>query len=238
VQALVTGGSGLIGSAVVRALGGAGYTVRVHHHRGEDRARALAGEISDRGGRADTIGADLRDAASAALLTEGLDRLDLLVHAVGGYARASLSDTTPALLQDLLALNLAAPLWAIRAAAPLLRAARGQAIVLLDIAAEQPWRDHAAYAASRAAMAHALRCLALELAPDVRCNGVAPGLVRGATAVEDETFTRLQGRIPGGRAATPAEVADTVLLLARAPVTITGQVLAVDGGRALGTRVP
>jgi len=234
VQALVTGGSGLIGRSVARGLAGLGYAVRIHHHRGEDRARAVAREIHGLGGVADVVQADLRIPAAAAGLLEGLTRLDLLVHAVGAYARASLSETTPEQLQELLALNLAAPLWTIRAALPLLRAAGGQVITVIDIAAEQPWRDHAAYAASKAAMAHATRCLALELAPEVRCNGVAPGLVEGAGALDAETFEQLQRRVPGGHAVTAAEVADAVCLLARAPATVTGQLLAVDGGRALG----
>ena len=238
MRALVLGASGLIGGEVARVLAGEGIALRLHHHRRLDRTRALAAELADAGGEVEVVGADLRAPEGAERAVEGLPRLDLLVNAIGAYARAPLADTDPALLQDMLARNVAAPLWAIRAAAPLLRAARGQVIQLLDIAAQQPWRDHVAYAASRAAMAHAVRCLALELAPEVRCNAIAPGLVAGAGAIDEEDFDALQGRIPAGRAATASEVAEVVRLLATSPSTVTGQVLAVDGGRSLGRRRP
>ncbi len=232
--AVVTGGSGLIGRALAAALAREGYEVVVHHHRAADAAEAVVEAIVARGGAARAVCADLRAAEGVGHLLAGLDEIHLLVHALGAYERAGLDETTDELLDEMISLNLAAPLRVTRDALPCLRAAGGQVVWLLDIAADQLWRDHAAYAASKAAARHATRCLALELAPRVRVNGVAPGLVEGATGVDDATFATLEQRIPLGRAATPEEIASAVVLLARSPTPITGQILAVDGGRSLG----
>lgn len=236
MRAVVTGGSGLIGRAVAATLAREGYEVLVHHHRSGEAAEQTVQAIVTAGGTARATGADLRTTEGIGRLLEGLDEIHLLVHALGAYARAPLAETTDEMLDEMLALNLLAPLRVTRAALPSLRAARGQVVQLLDIAASQPWRDHAAYAASKAAAAHSIRCLALELAPRVRINAVSPGLVVGATGVAPDTFADLEQRIPLGRAVTPDEVAGTVSLLARSPRSMTGQVIAVDGGRSLGRR--
>jgi len=232
VRAVVVGGTGLLGRAICRALAGHGYTVRIHYHRARDVADELVAACPG----ADAVGADLRHADAAEQVVAGIDRLDLLVVAIGAYHAAPIDRLEPGDLEQMLALNLSAPLWVVRAALPALTAAKGQVISLLDIAAAQPWRRHVAYASSKAAARHAVRCLALELAPDVRVNGVAPGLVSGAAS--DADFDELQARIPLGRAVLPGEVARSVLLLADAPPSVTGQILAVDGGRALGRRMP
>lgn len=231
-QALVLGGTGLLGRAVVRALAAEGYRVRIHYHQDRETAETLRKEC--RG--AERVAADLRDPIAVARTIAGLRRLDLLVVALGTYRRAPISSTQIEDLDDLYKLNLRAPLMAVRAALPALKAASGQAILLTDIAAEQPWREHAAYAATKAGLAHAVRCLALELAPDVRVNAVAPGLVEGADGTDEPTRAALESRIPLGRAATAEEVAAAVLLLARSPAPVTGQSLAVDGARRLGRR--
>lgn len=236
MQALIVGATGLLGSAIARALGEHGYELRLHYHRSADSAAALQAELGAAGVSAHVVAADLRDPDAAATLLQNLARLDLLVHAAGVYLRAPLAATEAAAVDDLLALNLRAPLLVMRAAEPALRAAKGQVIQLVDIAAEQAWREHAAYAASKAGLAHMVRCVALELAPDVRVNGVAPGLVAGAAACDKPTFDKLQARIPAGRAATPQALANVVLALAQMPTSVTGQILAVDGGRLLGSR--
>ena len=231
-QALVLGGTGLIGRAVVRSLADAGFRVRIHTHRDRETAEALRRDCR----WAEIVAADLRDPIAVARTVAGLKRLDLLVVALGSYRRAPIASTQIEDLDELWKLNLRAPLMAVRAALPALKAARGQAIVLTDVAAAQPWRDHAAYAATKAGLAHAVRCLALELAPEVRVNAVAPGLVQGADGTDEATYAALEQRIPLGRAATAEEVADAVLLLARSPAPVTGQSVAVDGARGLGRR--
>ena len=234
--AVITGGSGLLGRAIALELGRRGDSVVVHYHRSGRQAAEVVRAIVAGGGRARAVEADLCNVHGARQLLEGIDRLPLLIHAMGAYRRAPLADTTDEMLDEMLALNLVAPLRVTREALPALRAAHGQVIHLLDIAATQPWHDHAAYSASKAAAHQLTRCLALELSPDVRVNAVAPGLVAGATGVDGKTFRLLEGRIPQGSAATPQEVAETVALLADSPPSITGQTIAVDGGRSLGRR--
>lgn len=236
MRALVVGGSGLLGRAICRSLATEGYALRIHHHRATETAATLAEEIAAGGGRAELLGADLCDPRMSEPLVAGIDRLDLLVLAIGAYGARSLEEVDPIHLHRMLTLNLAAPLWATRAALPALKAAQGQVIFLLDIGAVQPWPNHAAYSASKAGARQLARSLALELAPDVRVNGVSPGLIEGADGVDARTFDTLEGRIPAGRASTPQEVAEAVLLLARSPRAMTGQVLDVDGGRSLGRK--
>jgi pteridine reductase len=231
-RALVLGGTGLIGQAVVRALAADGYQVRIHYHQEREVAEELRRDCR----RSGLVAADLRDPNAIPKVIAGIQRLDLLVVAIGAYRSAPIGRATLEDLDELWELNLRAPLMAVRGALPALKAAGGQAILLTDIAAEQPWRDHAAYAATKAGLAHAVRCLALELAPEVRINAIAPGLVEGATGTDAKTHAALADRIPLGRAATADEVAATVLLLARSPGPITGQRLAVDGARRLGRR--
>lgn len=236
MRAVVTGGSGLIGRAIATALAREGYDVVVHYHRSAETAAETVEAIVAADGAASAVGADLRTAEGIQRLLAGQDELHLLVNALGAYAHAPLAETTDEMLDEMLALNYLAPLRVTRTALPSLRAARGQVVQLLDIAASQPWREHAAYASSKAAAAHMIRCLALELAPQVRVTGVAPGLVAGATGVAPDTFADLEERIPGGRAVTPEEVAQAVLLLSGLPRSVTGQIIAVDGGRSLGRR--
>ncbi len=236
MRALVVGASGLLGRHIARALARPGWSLRLHYHRRADEVAALAEDLRGGGVEVTTVGADLRDPSAPAALLRGQTSLDLLVYAAGLYRATPLSRLAAASIDDLWVLNARAPLLVLAAAAPALSATEGQAIWLTDIAASQPWRGHAAYGATRAAQAHALRCAALELAPRVRVNAVAPGLVRGATAVDAGRHRELEERIPAGRAAEPDEVARAVLLLAEGPATVTGQILAVDGGRLLGRR--
>lgn len=236
MRAIVTGGSGLLGHAIARALGREGYEVVVHYFRSARAAEGTVEAIAGEGGRAVARQADLRTDDGAKRLLGGLTELHLLVHALGAYARAPLAETTGDLMDEMLALNLTAPLRVTRRALPALSAVSGQVIQLLDIAATRPWRDHAAYAASKAAAQQMTRCLALELSPQVRVNAISPGLVSGATGVEPSTFAHLQERIPQGRAVAPEEIAATVVLLASSPPSVTGQIVAVDGGRSLGRR--
>jgi pteridine reductase len=133
-------------------------------------------------------------------------------------------------------LNARAPLLLARALAPLLARSRGSIVNVADVGGGLvPWRGYAAYAASKAALVRITECLALELAPRVRVNAVAPGTVLwpdGYSAAQRRTLTT---RIPLGRPGDPSDVAKAVLFLADSPF-VTGAVLPVDGGRHLSGR--
>lgn len=244
--ALVTGGAVRIGRAISLALAAAGHRVWIHHHRSTAAAAELARDLGPACPGAPRC--DLADEpARAELIRTILDpsgpaggRLDLLVNSAAGFERGPLADRDDTDLRRVLEVNLVAPIALARGLAPALTAAHGCIINILDVAAYQPWRGHLDHCTAKAGLAMATRALALELAPAVRVNGVAPGMITwpedddryapGAPARE-----RILRAIPLQRTGDPDDIARTVVFLAQSGF-ITGQTIAVDGGRtASGT---
>ena len=224
MQALVTGAAHRVGRAIALGLGAAGYKVAVHYRRSradaEETARLLGGAPlieGDQAVDAQRIGADA---------VRALGGRSLLVCNAAEFEKVPSEDLTRDRFDAMLAANLSGPFFLMQAALPFLRRTRGSIVTLLDVCGtSQVWKGYAHYAASKAGLAALTRLLALEWAPEVRVNGVAPGSVVEA----DE---RLRQRIPLGRAGNPEDVARAVLFLAREPF-ITGQILTVDGGRSV-----
>ena len=239
--AFVTGAARRIGATIARTLHAAGYDLALHCRNSCGELDALAADLErERGESTVTLQADLADAdclpelVDAALARFG--RLDALVNNASAFQPTPIGTITPAQWDDLFAANARAPLFLAQAAAPHL-AARGGAIVnLVDIHADRPLREHAVYCMAKAALAMATRSLALELAPDVRVNGVAPGAVLWPEAGKDEAErAHLVARTPLARIGTPADVAGAVLWLLRDAPYVTGEILRVDGGRAIAS---
>ena len=227
-MALVTGAGVRVGAAIARELARAGYVVaghyRTHAPRGLDAA--LFADLASPDGPA-TLAAELRRA---------FGRLDLLVNSAAAFDALALEETDAAAFDSQMDLNARAPLLFTRALAPLLRRARGSVVNLADVGGGLvPWRGFAAYAASKAALVRLTECLALELAPAVRVNAVAPGTVLWPERYPAALRRKLVRRIPLARAGTPEDVAAAVRFLAEAPF-VTGAVLPVDGGRHLSGR--
>jgi pteridine reductase len=226
--ALVTGAGVRVGNAVARDLERHGWTVAAHYrtHRPRGFAAALQADLALADGPA-RLAADFR---------ARFRRLDLLVNGAAAFEEAPLEETDAALFDAQMGLNARAPLLLAKALLPLLRASRGSIVNLADVGGGLvAWRGFAAYAASKAALVRLTECLALELAPDVRVNAVAPGTVLWPERYPAERRRALSARIPLGRAGTPADVASAVRFLAEAPF-VTGAVLPVDGGRHLSGR--
>jgi pteridine reductase len=226
--ALVTGAGVRVGEAVARALRAAGYAVAAHYftHRPRGFAAALQADLASPDG----------PGLLAAAFRARFDRLDLLVNGAAAFRDLSLAETDAAAFDALLHLNARGPLLLTRALARPLAAAGGSVVNVADVGGGLvPWRGYAAYCASKAALVRLTECLALELAPRVRVNAVAPGTVLWPEAYPAARRRELARRIPLRRAGTPADVAGAVLFLARAPF-VTGAVLPVDGGRHLGAR--
>jgi pteridine reductase len=252
--AFVTGGAVRIGAAIVDALVRAGYRVWIHHHRSGLSSRPSGAEGSARpsgaeGAQAEgpgaivgTLAADLLDeddrqrACATVLAPDGpaAGRLDLLVNNAASFERGAFVERTDADLRRVLELNLVAPLSLTRACAGALRRSGGSVVNILDVGGEHPWPDHLDHCTSKAALHLATRALAVELAP-VRVNGVAPGTVAWPQHLADDEAARrrMEAGIPLGRIGSPADVAAAVVFLASA-AHVTGQVLAVDGGRLAG----
>jgi len=228
--ALVTGAGVRVGNAVARDLARHGWTVAAHYRTHPPRgfAAALQADLAPPDG----------PARLAAAFRERFDRLDLLVNGAAVFDAAPLEETDAALFDSQMDLNARAPLLLVKALLPLLRRAGGSVVNLADVGGGLvPWRGFAAYAASKAALVRLTECLALELAPRVRVNAVAPGTVLFPASYPASRRRALAARIPLGRPGTPADVAAAVRFLAGAPF-VTGAVLPVDGGRHLSGRAP
>ncbi len=228
--ALVTGAGVRVGSAIARGLARDGWIVAGHYrtHAPRGLAAALQADLADADG----------PARLAAAFRGRFDRLDLLVNAAAAFDAAAVEETDAALFDAQMDLNARAPLLLVKALLPLLRRSRGSVVNVADVGGGLvPWRRYAAYAASKAALVRLTECLALELAPAVRVNAVAPGTVLFPEAYPAARRRALAARIPLGREGTPEDVAAAVRYLASAPF-VTGAVLPVDGGRHLSGRAP
>jgi pteridine reductase len=226
--ALVTGAGLRLGEAVARDLARHGYTVAAHYrsHRPRGFGAALQADLTAPDGP-EQLAADFR---------ARFTRLDLLVNSAASFEARSLEATDAASFDAQLDLNARAPLLLTRALLPLLRRTRGSVVNVADVGGGLvAWRGYAAYCASKAALVRITECLALELAPGVRVNAVAPGTVLWPKAYGAARRRRLAARIPLGRAGTPLDVAAAVRYLAGARY-VTGAVLPVDGGRRLSGR--
>lgn len=224
--ALVTGGARRVGRAIVEELARAGCRVVIHYNGSADDALALERSLA---GAARAVQADLRDRAAAARLVADAGALDILVNSAAGYARTPLATMSDDVWDEMLALNVAAPMRLMREAA---RAGASAIVNIVDVAAWQPWANWSAYATSKAALLHLSRCLAVELAPRTRVNCVAPGTVIFPDDWDEARRAQQLAKVPLGRAGEPADVARAVRFLCEEDY-LTGACLPVDGGAGL-----
>ena len=237
--ALVTGGARRVGAAIARRLHAAGASVLVHYRDSEADAARLAAELNAaRPKSAAKVKAELlAPVAPRALVGAALDsfgRLDLLVNNASAFFPVAVGAMEPSHWEELIGSNLRAPLFIAQQAAVELAKNQGSIVNIVDIHAERPLKGYALYSIAKAGLAAMTRSLALELAPSVRVNGVAPGAVAWP---EDGQFSeaeraRILATTPLGRVGSPEDVARAVHFLACAPY-VTGQILAVDGGRSI-----
>jgi pteridine reductase len=238
---LITGAARRIGAVIARRVHGAGARVVLHCHRSRAEAEALAAELNAaRGGSCAIVQGDLlapdgpERIVQAAALAFG--RLDALVNNASSFYPTPFGSIGNGEWQDLMGTNLRAPLFLAQAAAPHLRAARGAIVNVVDIHAERPLKGFLVYSVAKAGLAGLTRALALELAPEVRVNGVAPGAIlwpEGGGHFDLPERDRITSQTPLARTGSPEDVAGAVKYLLFDAPFVTGQVLAVDGGRAL-----
>lgn len=237
--ALVTGGARRIGAAIARRLHAAGANVLIHYRGSEPDAQALRAELNAlRPGSAALVKADLlAPVAPQALVGAMIDchgRFDVLVNNASTFYPTAIGAMEAAHWEDLLGSNLRAPLFLSQAAAPYLAEAGGAIVNITDIHAERPLKGYAMYSVAKAGLAALTRVLAIELAPHVRVNSVAPGAIAWP---EDGQFEpgereRVVATTPMGRVGAPADIAEAVLMACTVPF-VTGQSIAVDGGRSV-----
>ena len=237
--ALVTGGARRVGAAIARRLHAAGANLMLHYRDSAADADALAAELNSlRPKSASTVKAELlapiapRALVSAAL--ESFGGLDLLVNNASAFFPVALGAIEPSHWEELIGANLRAPLFISQEAAPHLAKSQGAIVNIVDIHAERPLKGYSVYSIAKAGLAALTRSLALELAPQVRVNGVAPGAIAWPEdgQFDPEERRRILATTPLGRVGSPEDIAQAVHFLACAPY-VTGQILAVDGGRSI-----
>lgn len=235
--ALVTGAAVRVGRSISIALADAGADIALHYHSSAAAAEDTASEIRSRARRCVTVTADLAQPSECRRTVKetirALGALDLLVHSAGSFHRASLEDTTEALWDSAMNVNARAAFLLAREAAPVLRERRGRVVLVSDFLARDPARHYLAHSVSKAAVEGLVRALAVELAPEVGVNGVAPGTVLVPKGTSPEEAEKLARRVPARRNGGPEDIAATVVFLCAGPAFLTGQVIRVDGGKDL-----
>lgn len=236
---LITGAARRIGATIARCLHGAGYDVALHANESRDVLAGLVAELDGEcAGSALALHGDLADADTtnelvAATLAR-FGRVDALVNNAARFRPTPVGAITEADWHELFAVNARAPLLLAQAAASALAEASGAIVNITDIYADRPLPGHAVYVMSKAALVAMTQALAVDLAPAVRVNAVAPGAILWPDSGKSgEAQDAIVERTPSARVGTPAEIASTVLWLLRDAGFVTGQVIRVDGGRTL-----
>lgn len=238
--ALVTGAARRIGAAIVRALHARGADVAIHYRGSADAANALVAELN--AGRADSataLAAELTDMAGLQALARNAiawrNRLDILVNNASSFYPTPIGQVTEDQWDDLIGTNLKAPLFLAQAVSPALRDAKGVIVNIVDVHSQRPLRDHPVYGSAKAGLAMLTRSLAKDLAPDIRVNGVSPGAILWPeNDMSDATKNAILEQIPLGRPGKPEDIAGAVVFLASEASYVTGEIIAIDGGRSIG----
>jgi len=238
---LVTGGARRVGAAICRRLHAAGANVVIHYRTSRAEALRLQRRlVAVRSRSVECIGADLLDPRAADTLIEATlhcyGRLDVLVNNASSFYATPFGKIGTHEWNDLIGSNLQAPLFLAQAAAPELARRRGAIVNIVDIHAERPLEGHMVYSIAKAGLVALTRALARELGPRVRCNAVAPGPIawpESGILAKPAVQTAILRRTPLARIGSPDDVAAAVEFLVTAAPYVTGQVLAVDGGRSV-----
>jgi pteridine reductase len=237
---LITGAAKRLGAALARAFHAEGANVAIHYHRSRSEAEQLCDSLNRaRAHSALCVSGDIRDVACLPGIVAGavtaFGRLDVLLNNASTFYPTPMGAITPAQWDDLIGTNLRAPLFLAQAAAPHLRQSHGLILNMVDIHAQRPLPRHPVYSTAKAGLAMLTRSLARELGPEVRVNGVAPGPILWPEGGMDP---RLQQEIIDKtqlkRSGSPQDIVAAALFFARDALYVTGQILAVDGGRSVG----
>ncbi len=239
--ALVTGGAQRIGAEICRQLHSRGYRVIIHYRHSSAAAEQLRDALNDlRADSAATKAADMTSFAEVQAQAKNAlgvwQRVDVLVNNASGFYPTPIGEATEADWDALMGSNLKGPFFLSQALAPALRDSAGCIINLVDIYAKNPLPSHSIYCMAKAGVAMMTQSLALELAPAIRVNGISPGNIlwpNHASAYWEQEKQALEERVPLKREGEAGDIAKTAVFLAADAPYITGQIIAVDGGRSL-----
>jgi pteridine reductase len=236
---LITGGARRVGAEIARTLHAAGANLFIHYRSSAAAAKTLADGLNAIRPHSAAIHAAqlLREDAPEQLIAAVLEefgRLDVLINNASSFYPTPVGSITLQQWDDLMGSNLKTPLFLSQAAAPSLREQRGLIINLIDIHALRPLKAHPVYSIAKAGLAMLTRSLARELGPQVRVNGIAPGPVLWPEGAMDEVLRQeIINKTALKRHGSPQDIARTALFLAQDAPYITGQIIAVDGGRSI-----
>ena len=237
--ALITGGAHRIGARIARSLHAEGMDLVLHYRSSATAAQTLQADLE--ASRPDSVlllQADLTRSLGFAGLIERVrafrGRLDVLVNNASSFYPTPIGDASEEQWDDLIGSNLKGPFFLTREAAPLLRSSAGCVVNLVDIHAERPLKDHPIYSIAKAGNRMMVQSLARELGPGIRVNGIAPGsILWPEQGLSEDMKDEILSRTALKRAGSPEDIARALLFLVRDADYITGQIIAVDGGRTL-----
>ena len=237
--ALVPGSARRIGAEVVRRLHAEGLRVILHYKGSENEAKAIAAELNAvRKDSVATIQFNLHDIDQFDLFAQQIisvwGRLDLLVNNASTFYPTPVEDINLDQWNDLISVNLQAPLFLSKSLASALGKHKGCIVNIIDIHSDRPLKGYTVYCIAKAGLGMLTKSLARELAPEVRVNGVSPGAIMWPEVEDYEPMHQeIIERTALKREGSPTDIADTVWFLANSANYITGQIIAVDGGRTL-----
>ena len=237
--AFVTGSSKRIGAATVRLLHEANYNVIIHCRSSRQEADELANDLNkQRVNSANVIQGDLNDEKIYDTLIDQAyqcwGRLDVLINNASSFFPTPVGSITTKNWDNLVNSNMKAPLFLSQAATPYLKKTHGCIINMIDVHGQRPMKEHPVYCAAKAGLAMLTMSLAKELGPEIRVNGVAPGAILWPeNDMNEKTKNIILERTSLKRPGEPLDIAKTILFLVRDADYITGQIIAVDGGRSI-----
>jgi pteridine reductase len=239
--ALITGAARRIGAVIAQTLHQQGYNIVLHYNNSQVAAEKLAAELNQQRHNSCTVfAANLSDLKQIdTLATHAMSqwqRIDLLINNASSFYPTPLTAATEQQWDDLFASNSKGPYFLSQALASTLKKHRGSIINIADIHTGQPLRDHSIYCMAKAANRMMTKSLAKELAPDVRVNGIAPGAImwpEKRATLSAQQKQNIVAKTPLNRTGAPEDIAQLAHFLAAKASYITGEVIAVDGGRKL-----
>ena len=236
---LITGGAKRIGATIARTLHAQKMNLVIHFNTSSDDANELCSELNlIRDDSAIAIGANLTNQNEVeSLITKVIEKtgqLDVLINNASSFYPTPIEDITLDDWDNLVGTNLKAPLFLCKYAATHLKESKGCIINMVDIHASKPLKNHPIYGSAKSGLVMLTRSLAKDLAPEVRVNGIAPGMILWPENEPlEEIKQKIVDQIPLKRSGEPNDIAQTVLFLIAHADYITGQIIAVDGGRGI-----
>ncbi len=238
---LITGAARRIGAEIAQTFHREGYDVALHYNHSAEDANALAQELNaNRTDSAAIFQAELTDISAVKAMAEAVfqwrNDLNVLVNNASSFYPTELANANEEQWDNLMGSNLKGPYFLCQSVANKLRQSKGCIISIADIYAKNPLKGYSIYCIAKAGNVMLTKSLAKELAPDVRVNGIAPGVILWPNTndqMSDATKYKVIDNVPLGRTGSPADIAQLALFLATNDSYTTGQVIAVDGGSSL-----